>query len=165
MTGKDIKSTLWIGIALTIIGSIFLGVAIQSFNMRKYMKEVCKETTSGIVADYLVKTETREDEDGHRQEKKRWYQIFEYTVDGRTYTKQSDYSSSTREFELNEKVTVFYNSSNPNDYYVKEESFTAGVFNIALLIVAIGVLLLGGACIWGAWYEWKNLKANEIQTV
>jgi hypothetical protein len=79
-----------------------------------------------------------------------YYPIFSYSVNGKKYENKSRIGTNRKRFQVGEMVTVFYNPSEPGQYYVAEDQaakrgpyYFLG-FGILIVIIFIGVLVFMG---------------------
>lgn len=103
-------------IIIKVIG-IFLAYVGGASLVAEIIKRIkCKEFTSGKVVDIIEKVKTKKNET-----KVFFYPIFEYIVDGNTYTEKFDVGSGRRNFKysIGDEVEIHYIPGEPEKYYVK----------------------------------------------
>jgi len=135
---------IYIGIPLIAVSIIFIIMGINTLEERKYLREVCTEQTKGIVYDFIVTGAEGYDKEEKEHWDNRCYRpLFEYKVEGKTYTSESDFGTEKKRFELGQEVIVNYNPENHAESYVPEDEGGGGapymLFGLAgfLLIVYI----------------------------
>lgn len=127
------------------IGIVLLVVGIFIINNRKRKEEDCTVMTSGVVKDISKRTDC----DYDNVYTTSWHPIFEYEVGEETYIKESPYGSSRSKYEVGQKVEIYYNPEDHNEYYVAGETLpkTVGmVFSIsgagAIIIATISAIII-----------------------
>lgn len=130
---------LLIAAGLLLIGLVFGGASIGMSISVKKKKAVCTRRTSGIVTD--IREEKMSGSIGEAPLIS-WHPVFTYEVNGQEISKKSSYGSSKQAFYVGQKVNVYYNPADPNEYYVQEEK-VSGV-QMIFLGVSLGLLLAGG---------------------
>lgn len=122
-------------IVLVLVGLVFAGVGGFLIWRGKNLEKVCTVQVGGIVSDNFLSVKYKK---GRRRES--YYPIFKYSVGGIEYTQQSSFGTGrSPKFAIGQSVKVFYNPSNPKQYYVLEE----GKLTImAICFIAIGVIIL-----------------------
>ena len=68
-----------------------------------------------------------------------YYPEFSYTANGISYNERSVIGTPRPRFTEGQKITVFYNPANPEDFYVAEDGLSNSVFYVFLVV---GILLL-----------------------
>jgi len=128
-----------------ILGVIFIIVAINEDNSNKHLIEVCTGETVGTITDYHLTNYYEEDNYGDKIERTRYYPIFEYEINGETYSKQYEMGEDSKRFKIGEKITVMYDPANLDEYYVLEdmntEGYRAGIY-VGIVMIVLGVLFL-----------------------
>lgn len=69
---------------------------------------ICKSITKGIVIDIYQKNK-----------KNTKFPIFEYEVNGKKYTKQSNYGNVSIPYTIGDEIDIYFNNENPNEHYIK----------------------------------------------
>ena len=115
--------TLWLYISLAPLISVIIGIVLLCIN--KWKKTVCTETADGIVIDNKLLDDT-------------FAPIVEYSVNNVRYEKQGPTASSPPEFEVGQKVTVYYRPKDPNTFYIFEEK---GGNALALIVIFLGLFV------------------------
>lgn len=122
-------------IIIKVFAIFFIGVGLASIwgDVSKRIK--CKESTTGKVVDIVEKVKEKQGET-----KVFLYPIFEYTVDGNTYTEQFKVGSGRKNFKysIGDELKIHYMSNEPQKYYVKG-NWDATTFGV--LSIAVGILL------------------------
>lgn len=118
---------------------ILLGILILFKHF--YLKKICTELSIGQVVDIITSHNTDSDGNTHTT----LYPVFEYTVDGETYTKKSSYGSNTCKFDLGESVDIYYNPKNPKQYFVPNDNTSLAlgiIFIVVPLIFLFGIYII-----------------------
>ena len=97
-----------------LIGIIFLIIGIVMNNNRKKKEMNCTSMTSGKVTD-LVRHESRDSDGGYSSS---WHPVFEYNIGELKFIKESIYGSSQSKYAIGQKVEVYYNPEDYNEYYI-----------------------------------------------
>ena len=122
-------------IIIKVFAIFFIGVGLASVwgDVSKRIK--CKESTTGKVVDIVEKVKEKKGET-----KVFLYPIFEYTVNGNTYTEQFNIGSGRKNFKysIGNEVEIHYMPDEPQKYYVKGNMDTI-IFG--LMSIAFGILL------------------------
>lgn len=73
-----------------------------------------------------------------------YFPVFEYEVDGMIYTQKSHSGRNPPKYQLGDKVTIHYDPTNPNGFYVeKEDMIVIGVMtSISGLFMLLGVIFV-----------------------
>lgn len=117
------------------IGFVFLCVAGILIYFGKKKERNCSVHTVGTVVDNIYASYDAGDQ-------RAWHPVFEYSANGKSYRKRSNYGTAKPLFEIGQRVAVRYNPEAPDEYLV--EDMTAGkTLQMVFLWVAFGLLLLG----------------------
>jgi hypothetical protein len=80
-----------------------------------------------------------------------WYPIYEYSIDGIKIRKRSRIGNATELFYIGQKISMYVNPKNVNEFYCPEEKtiLVVKVFAVigVLLLLYLVVLLVLGATI------------------
>ena len=135
------------------VGIIFTIVGILAFVTGLLKKLHCTEITIGKVVDISRDLEINHYYNGNSINNSNQYDryrggreinlypIFEYTVGENTYVKKS--SSSSNQYHIGQDVTIHYNPSNPDQYYVNG-IYVSMIAGIIFGIVGIVIAIIGG---------------------
>ncbi len=143
MNKKKIIILSFVGGALLcwlICGILFFAKGKVQENIER-QKEVCIEVTDGTII--RMKKTTREINDKYVA---RWIPIYEYSVDGVRYEKESTSDYKRGVFEEGDQVDIYYNPDNPEEVYIPAENPENTVMILTILMVAFlfaGFLVLG----------------------
>ena len=118
---------------------IILGIICEIIGMRSLFSFIkqkvnCTETVMGKIVDKSIGDEINEQ-----------YPIYEYTIDGKTYVKQSKIRESS--VPLGIKIKIYYNPNNPDeffaygDYSIFSIIMTGGLFTLVGLYVIINCFI------------------------
>lgn len=146
MEDKELFVVIFSGI-WGLIGVIFSIIGIAMLNHRKKKEERCTSKVWGKVKD-IVRQKSHDSDGGYSYS---WHPVFEYTIGGLTYIKESMSGSTQTKFAIGQDIEIYYNPEDPHDYYVPEDKipkvlgkvFTAvGMIAIVIaIIVAVFVLI------------------------
>lgn len=110
---------LWIGV-FYIVPVIFIIIGAGLIIGNSDEKKLCTETTTGYCIDM----------DTHWHDGEMTYQgIYEYKVDGSTYTMKSIHSYESR-YGVREEIRVKYNPDNPSQTYQSSVTYSGWIFVI-----------------------------------
>ena len=125
-------------ILLIVMGLVFLGIALYIRVSETNKKKACTEKTDGVVTN-VIKSEIT----GNIGEASMytWIPVFTYKAEGQELTKKSIYGAERQMLYIGQKVTVYYNPDNINDYYVLEEKNISKIQKIFSVIGAILILI------------------------
>lgn len=127
---------------LLLVGLTFGCVSIAIAVSRKNKRKACTRRTKGVVTNMERRRISGSMGDAPMLS---WFPTFTYEANGHTIEKTSLYGAAKQNFYIDQKVTVFYNPQNPNEYFVQEED-VAGIQKI-FLAVSIVLLLCGGIAV------------------
>ena len=122
-----------------VIGAFLTYVGGFGFLTEIFKRIKCTEYTSGKVVDIYEHVKTKEG-----RQKVYLYPIFEYVVNGNTYTEKFNVGTGKSKFKysVGEDVEIHYIPTNPQKYYVKGN--TDGIIgNAIILIVGLVFLCVG----------------------
>ena len=128
MTNMIMGSAL--GLLFVAVGGLFLW-------HYKRLQKLCTGQTTGVVADEGLSTQ-------YKNGKKRtsYRPTFAYSVEGVNYTKQSNSTSGTQKFSDGQSITVFYDPSKPQRYYILEQGGPGALLTwLPIILGAICALL------------------------
>lgn len=137
------STTMAIAIIACCIGLIFLFVSLclKIFHKRKITN--CTIESIGTVVDYEYKGLGSS---GDSQQT--WHPVFEYYANGKIIKKTSNIGTTKKQFEIGQRVTVFYNPEKESEYYVPEVTQGTALGTV-FLVVGVLILVCGGAL----WYK------------
>ncbi len=127
-------------IAALIIGFGLLIWGVRLFTAENNMRQECTMETQGKVIDLLEHVSTDDEGDDVIS----YSPVFEFVLDGESYTKATTASSGLRNFSVGQAVTVFYNPADPWQFYVSEYVLVENIGYIALICVGCIFILCGG---------------------
>ena len=109
-------------IVYVLVGLVFAGVGGFLLWRDKKLEKVCTAQVSGTVKD-ITESISYSTGKGKRAGRRKisYRPIFTYSVEGVEYVQQSFTGSSRPKFTVGQSVTVFYDPSSPERYYVAEE--------------------------------------------
>lgn len=128
----------------SFVGAVFLLVGILMHRSIARKKRVCSACTIGTVTD-LVKVRRTIKTGNGRRAATFWHPVFQYEVNFRQLTKQSPIGGARPFFKIGQKVTVYYNPANVEEYYVAEDKggglieIIFGGLGAVLFVVGVGV--------------------------
>ncbi len=117
-----------------IIGVIFALVPIIMNKSRKKKALKCDRETIATVAEYIC----------YRGDTNYTYApVYSYWANGKEYRKTSTYSFSRRKFSVGDKVSLRYNSENPNIIFVEEEQYIVKFLSVIFGIISAVMIIVG----------------------
>ena len=156
---KKVRRMYKLGIFLAVLMLAFAGWLVKSGidqkNENARLREICTVEVAGVVAGYRETGEYRVTEysdDTEVHDSRRAFPTFEYTVDGKTYSRESGRYDSygKRRYETGKHLAVFHAPDDPETIYIREEDtaenawiciiFGAALF--AFLVFALVKLIL-----------------------
>ncbi|MBR3613615.1 MAG: DUF3592 domain-containing protein [Clostridia bacterium] len=123
-------------IIIKLLGIFFTYIGGASLLYEIFKRIKCKEYTSGKVVDIFEDVKTKKG-----KTKVFLYPIFEYIVDGNTYTEKFNVGTGKRNFKyaIGEEVEIYYIPTEPQKYYVKGN--IEGIKGYALILI-VGLVFL-----------------------
>ena len=139
-----------------IVAGIAIALLGRYVNKKQKVMEVsCTAQTAGKVVDIECRESVREEEDPvhpddpmmrRKVTEIHYVPIYEFTINGTVKRKPSTVGSVHQTANIGQQVTVFYNPSDPEKYYVAEDKDgrNAGTVFVVVgaVIAAVGVILL-----------------------
>ncbi len=113
-----------------IVGALMLAASIQ-------LQKGCIKSVTSIVVDIIEKEGTDDDGDPTIT----YCPVYQYTVGGVTYEKESSMSSSSKRYDIGQKVPLKYNPRDPNVFLEPGESKTNIVMGAVLVAVSLGIII------------------------
>lgn len=124
---------LLIRLGFGIIGVIFIGIAIGVSASGRKKRRVCTQLVRGHIVD--VERSDNISMDGLRTVS--WYPVYEYEANGHTIRKRSHMGSAHQDFYVGQKVNLYINPENCNEFYCPDEK--TGL--LVKIFGGIGILL------------------------
>lgn len=120
------------------MGLLFQAVPVILKYLRKRRAERCKAMTTATITGYVCRSDDTS---------MTYAPVYQYWANGQEYEKVSTYSSSRRKHNTGDKITLYYDSSNPKIIYVEEEQgvlkFIAAIFHLlGTVFMGIGVIVI-----------------------
>ena len=146
---KNLLAVLIFGVWV-LLGVIFIKMGINGNVEYSKLKKVCTEEMQAVVTDFHITGEVYWDPDEdipRKRDNRRYFPIFEYTVNNETYRQQSPVGKDVKQVDVGGSITIMYNPAKPDDYYVPTGAYATqngtavmsfGIFMIAFL----GVMLI-----------------------
>lgn len=123
-----------------VIGFIFLGTAIGLDISLKRKKKKCTQLVPAVIVDIERVSYTSTDGIGMTS----WFPIYEYWYQGNRIQKRALTGTSNQDFYIGQKVKLYLNPFNPNEFYCPEEKrgFLIGVFYaVGSLVFLLAIIL------------------------
>lgn len=120
-----------------VVGLVFLVIGIIIALYQIYLRTICTSVTNGIVID-ICKSTSR-DSDGYTSTT--LHPVFQYNVSDKVYIKRSSSGSTSCKYSIGQLVDIYYNSQNPNKYYIKG-NYISIILAISFIIFGIMLLVL-----------------------
>lgn len=116
-------------------------------------KDKCTEPVSAVVTENREhrKTSTRK----HSGSRYTYAPVFRYEYNGKEYTYRSNVYSSSAEYFVGERTSIYVNPKNPNEIYHKPKG-SAVIINVVFKIVGVGVAVGGAAMLVHCLIKKKN---------
>lgn len=108
-----------------IVFTLFILFGGYNFFNEIKKRIICKFVTKGIVVDIF-----------QEPNKNTKFPIFEYEVNGKKYTKQSNYGNVSIPYTIGDEVDIYFNNGNPNEHYIKGNF---GAIIISIIFFAVGL--------------------------
>ena len=96
-----------------VIGFIFLGTAIGLDISLKRKKKKCTQLVPAVIVDIERVSYTSTDGIGMTS----WFPIYEYWYQGNRIQKRALTGTSNQDFYIGQKVKLYLNPFNPNEFY------------------------------------------------
>ena len=104
-----------------LMGLIFQAVPVILKYLRKRRSERCTSMTTATITGYVCR----------RDDSSTTYApVYHYWANGQEYEKTSTCSSSRRKHNTGDKITLYYDSSNPKIIYVEEEQSVLNLISV-----------------------------------
>ena len=115
-----------------LMGLIFQAVPVILKYLRKRQSERCTSMTTATITGYVCR----------RDDSSTTYApVYHYWANGQEYEKTSTFSSSRRKHNTGDKITLYYDSSNPKIIYVEEEQSVLNL--ISVIFNLLGTVFMG----------------------
>ena len=102
-------------------------------------KRTCKSQASGTIVD--VEKKISYDSDGERNGSTRettyYHPVYQYEAGGRTVKVASSFGTARAKYEIGQKVTVFYDPNNAENYYIAGSKAAS---NFGFIFASFGIL-------------------------
>ncbi len=109
-----------IGIIVLVIGIVsWTGCIIYNYNIGK---------TSATIIDNTI------------DERKWYYPIVQYQVDGIDYTTINTKISGMQKFEINRQMIIYYNKNNPSEIKTVVEPFGVPLLNLGSFMIIVSII-------------------------
>ncbi len=125
-----------------LVGSVLVGAVFLTESKYRKKQERCTMKTYGIVSKAAPYRSRDIDHYPHET----WYCFYQYEAGGRQYEKRGAFGRSRPLFEVGQKVALFYNPQDGEDFYVPQE----WQFRLGLLLKIIGSVFLAIAVLTAA---------------
>lgn len=117
-----------------IIGAAFTAIGAGIHHAFKKKAYACSVPTDAVITEYKQEWSLTAGGEGNLL----WHPTFAYTAGGKTYKVHSVIGSRKKKFEEGQAMTLFYDPSDPINYYVPEEN----PLYITKLFIFIGIVFL-----------------------
>ena len=117
-----------------VLGVVFAFVPIIMNKSRKKKAMKCDRETTATVVEYI-----RYQGDEHIT----YAPVYSYWADEKEYQKTSTYSFSGQKHSVGDKVTLRYNSENPDIIFVEEEQYVVKFISVIFGIISAVMLIVG----------------------
>lgn len=113
-----------------IVGALLLVTGIR-------LKKGCTKSVTSVVVDMIEKEGTDDDGDPTIT----YCPVYQYTVGGVTYEKESSMSSSSKRYDIGQKIPLQYNPRDPNLFLEPGESKTNILMGAIFAVVSLGIII------------------------
>ena len=121
----------------TLLGVIFLIIGLVMLNNRKRKKSNCTSVTYGKVID-IVKNRRY---NGHGVYYTSWNPVFEYNIGELKFIKESYYGNSQSKYAIGQKVEVYYNPEDYNEYYIAGDNLPKTLATIFTIVGIVAIIV------------------------
>lgn len=132
---------LIVGLIFTFVGFIFLFVAFILYNHRKGLEERCNQKAYGDVIRILEKSDGMIG-NGHYNQRYYSPEVRFITYEGREVITHSKVYTFPCRFSVGQNVTICYDGSDPEKFYIAEDKNTSILFKIFFLVSTL-LLIIG----------------------
>ena len=129
---------IFLGIFCELIGIPIFLVGINFHKKDKKGRKGCTSKSFGKVIDYFKNEENLEES----VKDVFYYPIFEYKVKQTKVVQKSKYGHTMKPYKIGQKVKIYYNPNNYNDYYVVDEMLESYIY-LMMIIGSILVIIFG----------------------
>lgn len=126
---------------LGVIGIVFLSVAIVLSHIRRRKIKLCLEKTMAKLTEYSIQR-TRS-ASGHYSTF--YHPVYAYYVKGVKYYEMSSYGLRRMKQDVGRDVLLYYNSENPNMFFVEEDLRISKILSIIFGLLGLVFLIISGA--------------------
>ena len=125
---------------LFILGFVFVCAGVGFFVQENSLKNECTAQTAGVVRDFVSETRSTRSSGGQARRTVVYYHpLVAYTADGVEYVEKSHVGGDKR-YAVGQRVTVFYDPSDPKRFYVLEDASDSSA--APMILVGVGVVLM-----------------------
>ena len=121
------------------VGLLFVGIGVLLWMSKNKLKKECSAQVSGVVSGVEHTTTFKSGKKGGTSVKNKYRATFKYSVGGSEYVRQSNNTSGRPRLFEGQSVTVFYDPSRPERYYVLEEGTQ---IMGPVLFIAFGIIFM-----------------------
>lgn len=122
------------------IGIVFLGIAVGLIYTGKRNRTRCTQLVSATVVDMERMNSTSTDGSSMVS----WFPVYEYWYRGTQITKRSKVGSADQNFYVGQKVELYVNPQNPNEFYCpleKRKVLEAIFLGVGCVLLVISVFV------------------------
>ena len=147
MKNMLIIAIIILGIGLTL-GVVFLVIGLAVTNNKNKKNERCTSKTSGKVINMAQRCYKRMGIDDYSNFA--WHPVIEYQIGETKVEKEYNFGSGKPKYEIGQKIQIYYNPQNYNEYYIEGDNvqtivakgFTiAGITLVCLTIFSVALIL------------------------
>ena len=114
-----------------VFGLVFVTAGLILFLQNNKLTKVCTAQTEGTVTGHYTTTNLSQ------KSKKIYHPIYTYSVSNVVYTHRSPAGSSKQKLKEGNKITVYFEPSNPTTCYIKEEIASARFIGTGIAILGV----------------------------
>ena len=125
-------------IFIAVIGVVFIVLGIVAINLGNGLKKRCTEKTIGTVVEIICREQIDDTNPTY-------FPVIEYQVGDSTITQISNSGEYPSKYNVGDKVEIYYNPDNVQEYILKGDSTPnfVGIIAIVLGSIAVAVGIIG----------------------
>lgn len=133
---------LFISLFVLVLGLALTLTAFVVSKLQKSKYRVCSRMTAGTVVRNLEERESLGADDTSRIS---YHAVVEYTADDAVYTMRSILGRTKPLYRAGDTVTVHYDPTNPEKFYIEEDTGVLEKIYRLFFIIGIAMLIVGAA--------------------
>lgn len=121
----------------TFCCSVFLIVGVLMLVNGIRLQKGCTKGVTAVIVDMIEKEGTDDDGDPIIW----YYPVYQYTVNGVTYERESSMPSSGKSYNIGQKIPLKYNPSHPGVFLEPGESKSSILISVIFVAVSLGIII------------------------